>query len=98
MATASKASGQIAVTVNSAPGELTVELVDTAPPFNPAERHPARRIQTTPASAGLGLLIMHRVMDEIDYARRPNGNYADHAKGTRTGLRFLTPRLHLAHR
>lgn len=81
-----RASGQIAVTVNSAPGEITIELADTAPPFNPAERHPGPPDPDNPRLGGLGLLIMHRVMDEIDYARRPNGNTLTMRKAQEAGF------------
>ncbi len=70
----SHATGQIAVTVNSERGELTIQLQDTAPPFNPAEAPLVPPDPNSPRLGGLGLLIMHRVMDEIDYARQKNGN------------------------
>jgi serine/threonine-protein kinase RsbW len=69
-----RASGEIAISVRSDPGGLTIELADTAPPFNPAERPPGPPDPDDPPLGGLGLLIIHRVMDEIDYARQPNGN------------------------
>lgn len=81
-------SGQIAVTVQSAPGELTVELADSAPPFNPAETHPGPPDPDNPRIGGLGLLIMHRVMDEIDYIRRPNGNTLTMRKAQEPGIDF----------
>jgi anti-sigma regulatory factor (Ser/Thr protein kinase) len=79
-------SGQIAVTVQSSPGELTIELADTAPPFNPAEHPPCPPDLDSPRLGGLGLLIMHRVMDEIDYTRRADGNTLTMRKAYLSGL------------
>jgi serine/threonine-protein kinase RsbW len=69
-----RAAGQISVTVDSEPGALTIQLADTAPPFNPAESPPNPPDPENPRMGGLGLLIMHRVMDEIDYAREQDEN------------------------
>jgi anti-sigma regulatory factor (Ser/Thr protein kinase) len=68
-------AGDIRVTTHSKPGELTVELHDSAPPFDPASP-PEERAWTMeyPPVGGLGLLIIHRVMDEIDYRRRGKHN------------------------
>ncbi len=67
--------GDIRVSIASLPGELTIELVDTAPPFNPA-RVPDTRAWTPddPPVGGLGLLIIHRVMDQVQYLRRRRQN------------------------
>jgi serine/threonine-protein kinase RsbW len=81
-----RAEGQISVAVDTTPGELTVELADTAPPFNPAERPAGPPDPDDPPLGGLGLLIMHRVMDEIDYVRRPDGNTLTMRKSTPSGL------------
>jgi anti-sigma regulatory factor (Ser/Thr protein kinase) len=69
------AEGEIRVTTRSRPGELIVDVVDTAPPFNPTavpseETWPA----ADPPVGGRGLLIIRRVMDEIHYRRRGNRN------------------------
>lgn len=67
--------GEIRVSVDSAPGELTIELVDSAPPFNPARRPLMQPWDDEdPPVGGLGLLIIHRVMDEVEYARRGGKN------------------------
>jgi serine/threonine-protein kinase RsbW len=70
-----KAEGEIRVTTRSRPGELIVDIVDTAPPFNPTrvpteEDWPA----ADPPVGGRGLLIIRRVMDEVRYRRRGNRN------------------------
>lgn len=83
-----QSSGQIAVTVHSQPGELTVELADNAPPFNPAESQPGPPDPDSPRLGGLGLLIMHRVMDEIDYVRRSDGNTLTMRKAQESGIDF----------
>jgi anti-sigma regulatory factor (Ser/Thr protein kinase) len=69
-------AGKIAATARATPGELTVELEDTAPPFNPAVR-PSQSTWTedNPPVGGLGLLIIHRVMDEVEYHRRGDHNW-----------------------
>ncbi len=67
--------GDIRVSIASRPGELSVELIDSAPPFNPA-RVPDTREWTPddPPVGGLGLLIIHRVMDQVQYLRRRKHN------------------------
>ncbi len=66
---------KISVIARAKPGELTVELEDSAPPFNPASRpQPADWSAEDPPVGGLGLLIIHRVMDEIEYHRQAGSN------------------------
>jgi anti-sigma regulatory factor (Ser/Thr protein kinase) len=67
--------GEIRVTTRSRPGELTVDIVDTAPPFNPASM-PSEEfwLATDLPVESRGLLILRRVMDEIQYRRRGNRN------------------------
>ncbi|HET7010770.1 MAG TPA: ATP-binding protein [Anaerolineales bacterium] len=70
-----KKGGDIRVTTRSRPGELTVDIVDTAPPFNPTMLPPEEGwALTDPPVGGRGILIMRRVMDEIQYRRRGNRN------------------------
>ena len=62
--------GDITVTVEFDPGQLTIILCDQAPPFNPAESPPSREWSVEdPPIGGLGLVIIHKVMDEVDYTR-----------------------------
>jgi len=70
-----RARGQIQVDISVRPGELRVELRDTAPAFNPA------RVEASPPSpsddppvGGLGLYILQKVVDEIRYDRRQGEN------------------------
>jgi anti-sigma regulatory factor (Ser/Thr protein kinase) len=67
--------GEIRLEVSSASGELTIRLEDSAPSFNPARlpsAHPWD--QHDPPVGGLGLRIIHRVMDHVSYVRRSGTN------------------------
>lgn len=67
--------GTIRVTVEPQPGELAIELRDRAGPFNPAAQSSAgTQNQEDPPVGGLGLVILHRVMDEIRYQREGDEN------------------------
>lgn len=62
--------GDILVTADVVRGEMTIELRDTGPPFNPAGEPPRMGLdQVDPQVGGVGLVIIHRVMDEIYYSR-----------------------------
>jgi anti-sigma regulatory factor (Ser/Thr protein kinase) len=65
----------IEVEVLATPGELRVTLWDDAPPFNPAT-NPKQPDWSTddPPIGGLGLIIIHRVMDEVMYSRDGDRN------------------------
>jgi serine/threonine-protein kinase RsbW len=67
--------------INSDPGEVTIELWDDAPPFNPSE-NPVEMVmnQDDPPIGGLGLKIMHKVMDEIHYERKGERNWLQLSK------------------
>jgi serine/threonine-protein kinase RsbW len=70
----SEADG-ISVVARAKPGELTIELEDSAPPFNPASRpQPPDWTAEDPPVGGLGLRIIHRVMDEVEYHRQAGRN------------------------
>jgi len=72
---ASEGAGEIRLEVTSAPGDLTVRLEDSAPRFNPARRPSAHAWdQHDPPVGGLGLHIIHRVMDRVSYVRRSGTN------------------------
>jgi serine/threonine-protein kinase RsbW len=67
--------GDIDVHVDSAPGQLTITLRDTAPPFNAAKKPADEELdQHDPPIGGLGLKIIHKVMDRVEYSRRGNQN------------------------
>jgi anti-sigma regulatory factor (Ser/Thr protein kinase) len=67
--------GDILVTADATTGEVTVELRDTAPPFNPAGPPPQIDLdRDNPQVGGVGLVIIHRVMDEIYYSRDGDQN------------------------
>jgi len=68
-------AGEITATTLTAPGELTVDLEDNAPPFNPGVKPTSSTwTEDNPPIGGLGLLIIHRAMDEVEYHRRGNRN------------------------
>jgi serine/threonine-protein kinase RsbW len=67
--------GEIEVRVRAQSGELMIDLIDTAPPFDPTSVPPPKieeRIEDQ--VGGLGLPIIRRVMDEIEYSRQGNSN------------------------
>jgi anti-sigma regulatory factor (Ser/Thr protein kinase) len=69
------AGGDIRVEVTAAPGDLTIRLADSAPPFNPARRPDDQEWDRhDPPVGGLGLHIIHRVMDRVSYSRRASHN------------------------
>ncbi|MFN2149098.1 MAG: ATP-binding protein [Anaerolineales bacterium] len=65
----------IEVAVQTAPGEIQITLWDQAPPFNPAKgpKQPDWPPDDPPIG-GLGLIIIHRVMDDIQYSREGDHN------------------------
>jgi serine/threonine-protein kinase RsbW len=67
--------GEIELTAESSPGKLRLVLRDSAPPFNPAiEPGPPNWQEEDPPVGGLGLLIIHRVMNKVTYKRVKNHN------------------------
>ncbi len=69
-------SGEIEARIHVTPGDLTVELLDSAPPFNPAAKRstPSWNLQDPPVG-GLGLIMIHKVMDEVKYRRKRGRNW-----------------------
>ena len=66
---------KITIKVQTRPGDLMIKIIDQAPPFNPAE--PLPEFTTSPDDppiGGLGLVILHKVMDEVEYKRTQSGN------------------------
>lgn len=70
-----ESDGTIDASITSRPGQLTVELRDRAQPFDPTtvETEPPDS-QREPTVGGLGLYIVHQVMDEINYERKQGEN------------------------
>jgi len=61
---------EFTVTVTIGPTDLTIEFVDDGPPFDPASALPGTPEQSVArGGGGLGLFIMHRIMDECTYER-----------------------------
>jgi len=68
-------TGEIEVAVQTEPDNITIELWDDAPAFDPAN-FPTTLKQSIddPPVGGLGLVIMHRVMDDMEYHRKEGRN------------------------
>jgi len=68
-------TGEIEVAVQTEPDNITIELWDDAPPFDPAN-DPTKLDRSTdnPPVGGLGLVIIHKVMDDVEYNRREGRN------------------------
>lgn len=66
--------GEVRIHFEAQPGELVVRLRDDAPPFNPTSVEPRPPHAKDPSIGGLGLYIIHRVMDEIEYQRKGGRN------------------------
>ena len=66
---------KITVNIEVQSGDLAIEIVDQAPPFNPSV--PVENQSPSPEDppvGGLGLVIMHKVMDEVEYKRERGKN------------------------
>jgi anti-sigma regulatory factor (Ser/Thr protein kinase) len=67
--------GTIEVMIQASRRRLVIELEDHGPPFNPAVEPETREwTPEDPPVGGLGLLIIHRAMDEVRYTRTRSGN------------------------
>lgn len=66
----------IEMLVQSEPGSIQIDLWDNARAFNPAQdpKQPDWSPDDPPVG-GLGLIIIHKVMDEIQYAREQSQNH-----------------------
>lgn len=69
-------AASIEVVITSAPSTLTIELTDSAPPFDPTlvEVSPPRPPEDPPVG-GLGLYIIRQVMDDVTYRRTDEHNH-----------------------
>lgn len=62
--------------VSSEPGVVQIDLWDEADAFNPAQRpEEPEWSQDDPPVGGLGLIIIHRVMTEVQYTREDDRNH-----------------------
>lgn len=69
-------TGEIEVIIHTNPGELTIELLDNAPAFDVAKRPIENSLSNDdPPIGGLGLRIIHRVMDQVEYKRDGDLNH-----------------------
>ena len=68
--------GTIEIIAQAEPGKLSIEIIDFAPPFNPAEAAQDAPVSLDdPPIGGLGLRIIHKVMDKVAYQRRGDQNH-----------------------
>lgn len=66
---------KITVNIQTQPGDLMIKIIDQGPPFNPAEPLPdITASPDDPPAGGLGLVILHKVMDEVEYKRTQDRN------------------------
>jgi serine/threonine-protein kinase RsbW len=68
--------GAVEVRVGHQPGEVTVELADHGPPFDPlaaAEPDPDRPLAER-APGGMGLLLLRTITDDVRYRRETDRN------------------------
>lgn len=79
--------GTIDLNVLADVGEMTVEIFDTAPAFNPTllSESPTNNTNDDPPVGGLGLRIIYRVMDTVEYSRRGEQNCLRLVKHTTPG-------------
>jgi anti-sigma regulatory factor (Ser/Thr protein kinase) len=70
-----RSQGSVEVRLLPSPGRLTVEITDDAPPFDPSA-YPleAKFAPSDPPVGGRGLLMIRRVMDDLQYQRRRGRN------------------------
>lgn len=73
---ASSDSGEIEVVVRAVPGVCTICLTDFGTPYDPSQVPvPSPDLSLEDATpGGLGLYLMRRVMDDIQYVASPHGN------------------------
>jgi serine/threonine-protein kinase RsbW len=70
--------GELSVSFDVSPGKLVIELCDSAPAFNPtAYPKDEEWSEDDPPVGGLGLKIIHRVMDKVIYRREKEKNYLE---------------------
>ncbi len=69
---------EIEIDLNWEADKLTVEIVDDAPAFNPLKDNPepdlTSKLENRPIG-GLGIYLVHHLMDEIKYRREQGRNH-----------------------
>lgn len=69
---------EIEITLDWEADKLTMEMVDDAPAFNPLEDNPepdlTSKLEDRPVG-GLGIFLVHHLMDEIQYRREGGRNH-----------------------
>jgi anti-sigma regulatory factor (Ser/Thr protein kinase) len=75
--------GDLELLTRSTPGKLILQLRDSAPPFNPANSTISPEWEEgEPPIGGLGLYIIHRVMDKVNYQREGARNCLEMEKSS----------------
>lgn len=69
-------SGPVHISIAVHPAELTIEIIDSGPDFNPAA-HPAPSYagQGLPKIGGMGLCLIQKMTNSLQYARRDGHNH-----------------------
>ena len=69
---------EIAIDLSWEADKLTIEIVDDAPAFNPLKDNPepdlTSKLENRPIG-GLGIYLVHHLMDEIQYRREQGRNH-----------------------
>jgi phosphoserine phosphatase RsbU/P len=66
--------GEIRIGFHVTPEAITVTVEDDAPPFDPRERPDPPLPPEGPDASGVGVYLIKRVMDEVDYRRNGSRN------------------------
>jgi serine/threonine-protein kinase RsbW len=70
------AGGQVTLELRAQPGDLIIEIIDDAPPFDPTTYPLVSDASPDEMQVGgRGILMIYRVMDDVHYERRSNQNH-----------------------
>jgi anti-anti-sigma factor len=88
--------GEIRIDVQAEPGRVEVNIFDRGKPFewSKVEDPDLQEYVEIGKKGGLGIFLMNRLMDELDYSASPAGNHLYMAKslaGARAGRPFILP-------
>lgn len=69
--------GNVEIRLEIGPERITLSIRDWGPPFNPLQNVPVVDVNATldeRETGGLGIYLMHQVIDEVVYSREQNTN------------------------